>query len=435
MKRLLNLLLLTASLLAPRAARAVDPFGSVAATYTYSASKILADPARTRVYITDTASNSVVVIDTTTLKVTATVPVGSDPVDMAISPDGNTLFVANGGSTLAAIALLDLNTLAVRTTFPLASAPQAIAAGNGGRLYVSAGDGNFSNNIYQLDSTTGAVQTSVSENSDDYDLLTLSPNGNTLFAANNDAEPGDLVSFDVSTAMPVAAQSHTFFSTFPPQLVVSHTGKYVCLPSYSSVTYLYATADITTYYGSFTSQEGYGAGPLAFSPDDSLVYQINNDGSNLDVFSTASFTQVNTALVPSSGQAGYPVNFNQVVIDNTGSYLFLGGKSSYDYTGATGQLTVVTTGAGTLTPPSVVPTITGSLSVTGTQGTAFTYQIAATGAPTSYGATDLPAGLSLNPATGVISGTPTGYGDYEFQVSATVIIYLTHTASDGKVFA
>jgi len=37
----------------------------------------------------------------------------------------------------------------------------------------------------------------------------------------------------------------------------------------------------------------------------------------------------------------------------------------------------------------------------------YSYQIIATGTPVSYGATNLPAGLSINTATGIISGTPT----------------------------
>ena len=68
---------------------------------------------------------------------------------------------------------------------------------------------------------------------------------------------------------------------------------------------------------------------------------------------------------------------------------------------------------GYFAPPTVVvaaPVITSATSAGGPTGTAFTYQIVATNSPTSYSATGLPAGLSINTGTGLISGTPTSVG-------------------------
>src|SRR5439155_21188355 len=52
-------------------------------------------------------------------------------------------------------------------------------------------------------------------------------------------------------------------------------------------------------------------------------------------------------------------------------------------------------------------------------GVAFSYQITATNNPTSYNATGLPPGLSVNTSTGLISGTPTTAGTYSVTISAT----------------
>lgn len=60
-----------------------------------------------------------------------------------------------------------------------------------------------------------------------------------------------------------------------------------------------------------------------------------------------------------------------------------------------------------------------SFTATGAANGSFTYQISASGNPTSYGATGLPAGLVLNAATGEITGTPTVGGTYSVTVSAT----------------
>ncbi len=65
------------------------------------------------------------------------------------------------------------------------------------------------------------------------------------------------------------------------------------------------------------------------------------------------------------------------------------------------------------------PAISSASTATGTVGSAFTYNITATNTPTSYAASNLPAGLSVNTSTGVISGTPTTAGAKSVLISAS----------------
>ena len=65
------------------------------------------------------------------------------------------------------------------------------------------------------------------------------------------------------------------------------------------------------------------------------------------------------------------------------------------------------------------PVITSASSANGTVGSSFSYQITATNSPTSYGATGLPAGLSVNTSTGAITGTPSASGTSTVGLSAT----------------
>src|SRR5216110_210316 len=81
--------------------------------------------------------------------------------------------------------------------------------------------------------------------------------------------------------------------------------------------------------------------------------------------------------------------------------------------GGTGSATL------TLTINPAKPVITSPLTATGQVGVAFSYQITATNNPTSFNATGLPAGLSVNTSTGLISGTPTTAGTYSITISAT----------------
>lgn len=66
-----------------------------------------------------------------------------------------------------------------------------------------------------------------------------------------------------------------------------------------------------------------------------------------------------------------------------------------------------------------VPGITSSLTASGQTGAAFSYQITASNTPTSFNATGLPAGLSVNTSTGLISGTPTSSAVSNVTISAT----------------
>ncbi len=63
--------------------------------------------------------------------------------------------------------------------------------------------------------------------------------------------------------------------------------------------------------------------------------------------------------------------------------------------------------------------ITSPATATATQGQLFIYQVTATGTPTSYTATPLPAGLSFDGVHGILGGTPTNPGTTQIQLTAS----------------
>jgi formylglycine-generating enzyme required for sulfatase activity len=65
------------------------------------------------------------------------------------------------------------------------------------------------------------------------------------------------------------------------------------------------------------------------------------------------------------------------------------------------------------------PVITSATDAYGKVGEVFSYQIAASNGPKSYGATNLPPGLQLNPITGSITGIPTTVGITAVTISAS----------------
>jgi hypothetical protein len=90
-------------------------------------------------------------------------------------------------------------------------------------------------------------------------------------------------------------------------------------------------------------------------------------------------------------------------------------------TNSAGTITDVSPAAGPIVTAATITAPTSGL--TGTTGTAYSLPLNISGGktPITFAITDgaLPAGLTINAATGQISGTPTGSGTYTFTVTAT----------------
>ena len=342
-------------------------------------SKLLTDPTRFRVYALLPDDNSVAVIDTTTLTVTTTIPVGQDPVDMSLSLDRGTLYVANHYSAqetvgirhpvATAISAIDLGTLTVRATFALPDQPISVAAGLDGRVYAST---NFQLQpvLYQFDGATGTVQTQFYPNFSTASTLQITPDGKTLFFANGDESLITIQSFDVSTPTPAAAQTLSDVSADSSELLVSNTGKYIFLPYYppngnfaAHYSYLFSTANFTQALVELQSDATPGL--LAFGPDDSLAYQVSDvfQAPSIEVFDTGTQAKLHEAVLPAIDTIDHGDEYNAMAIDGTGSYVFIT-DSDFNGIDTTGRVLVLSTGVAAL--PLPLPTV--SISATSATG-------------------------------------------------------------------
>lgn len=124
-----------------------------------------------------------------------------------------------------------------------------------------------------------------------------------------------------------------------------------------------------------------------------------------------------TAYANTGGNA--PVGINPTTGLVTGTFT-APGTFTFSFTAANASGTsAITTVTVTVTAGvAVIPTITSSTSASGTVGKIFTYSGTANGSPTSWAIANAPSWLTLNTATGILSGTPGAAGTFTFALTA-----------------
>jgi len=131
-------------------------------------------------------------------QVIATIPVGSQPWGVAVSPNGATAYVSNTASN--SISVIDLSSMSVTSTIPSINAPLGVAlTPDGAQVYVSAsGAGAFAriatatHTVTQTISSSGAPGFCTTPNN-----IVANPAGGAMYASCGSNNRG--VSIDTST--------------------------------------------------------------------------------------------------------------------------------------------------------------------------------------------------------------------------------------------
>jgi YVTN family beta-propeller protein len=320
---------------------AATPLPSPQVTLNYVTSRLAADPVRPRVYATVAGANSVIVIDTNTLSVIKTIPIGSIPRGLAISADNSKLWVANSGSTNFAVGVINLDRLTTLPSLPAPAQPYDIVEGSGHRLYLTpAGNSYPYYGVMQIDSDTGQYQGSLGSSDVYVGFVDVTPDRKTLFYGTSGVSPSTLDKFDISTANGLLLQRTNNVGSNGESLTVSHFGAWLVYPNgggnsnYGYVTYEIPTANIASVNCSFD------LGPYptsaAFSNDDSLLYHGAATTSRISTFETTFGTLLGSFDLPNSDSV------NDVVVDRSGQWLFV--STSRYGSPAAGDIRIFNTG-------------------------------------------------------------------------------------------
>jgi|GEM_PF-301752 len=206
--------------------------------------------------------------------------------------------------------------------------------------------------------------------------------------------------------------------------------------------YTIAATNNPTSYGASALPAGLGFNPttgtISGTPTTAGTFIINDTATNISGSGTGTLTITITTILPPApvvtsgsitGTVGIAFNYSIIATNSPTGYssttlpagLSLNSAGIISGIPTTAGTFVITDtaknagGAGTGTLTIVInpaKPVVANASTTGTVGTVFSYTISATNSPTSYSSTTLPAGLSLNTSTGIISGTPTTAGTF-----------------------
>jgi YVTN family beta-propeller protein len=117
-------------------------------------SDVVIDDARSRIYSVNSTANRVDVLSLTEKKVLTRITVGNYPLAAALSPDKAFLYVTNTQS--ATLSVIDLGTDSVVNTVSLPAKPEGVAAGSDGRVLITTqgtGPQNQLNTLLLFDRT------------------------------------------------------------------------------------------------------------------------------------------------------------------------------------------------------------------------------------------------------------------------------------------
>lgn len=350
--------------------------------FDFATTSFKVDMARARIYASLSSSSLIAIIDTPSFDVETMLDVGGQPAGMAISPDGTKLYVSLLSDPK--IAVVSLDTLTVLPSLPTPDSYWQLEAGLGDRLYAST---NFTSgsSLVQLDATTGMQQATLA-NLDGSAYIQMSSDQTQLYYA-LDGSPGTLERFDVSNPTAVLEQS---VSSNASAITLSNDG--LTLADGIALRAANDLSNILETYGSFSI---YGT-PI-FRPDDQLLFQYDPTDDQINVFRTDDAQQTAAIYL----YAGYL---------NSGSYTSV---LSFD---STGRYLVYAANNNT---PVYDLFADQTLTVSATKGEPISYYAPIFIAGANVTAIGLPAGLSFDPATKLISGTPTVDGSFSVTINGS----------------
>ena len=236
-------------------------------------------------YVTNEGGDSVSVINTTSNTVTATITVGTEPYDVAITPNGAYAYVTNYVSGTVSVINTTSNTVTANVT--VGTYPYGVAVTpNGEYVYVAnAGSGTVS----VINTATNTVTATIGGFIDPYGVA-VTPNGDYAYVANSYYISGWISVINTATNTVTA---NVTVGSSPGWLAVTPNGAYVYVTvagsgtvGTGSVSVINTTSNnVTATIPGFSQPSG-----MAVTPNGDYAYVANLLSGKVSVINTTSNT-------------------------------------------------------------------------------------------------------------------------------------------------
>jgi YVTN family beta-propeller protein len=258
-------------------------------------------------YVTLSSADQVAVVDIATNAVVGSIPVGSTPQRLAISPDGSRLYVSNAGNPNS-FSVVDTTLQTVIATLVRGSVGGAAVTPDGSRAYIAFGNSGTGTppTVQVLSTATNQVVSEIDASSlcghnqpppgEPCQLgdVAISPNGARAFVVVGNARGGglgDLAVIDTAT--------NTIIDTAPTgwssmEVAMSPDGSRAYVANQGNTVSVIDTVTITTVATVLLPSPTFNT-PIGVvvSPDGARVYVMCVDGSSVAVIDSASNTVIN----------------------------------------------------------------------------------------------------------------------------------------------
>lgn len=256
---------------------------------TIAATPVLADYA----YIVNAGSNNVSVINLSTNLVEKTIPVGTRPLGVAVSPDGKEVYIANQETNN--ISVIDATSNTVVANIAVGKMPSRLVfSPDGSRVYVSNSNLNNiynSNTVSVINTATRSVISTIRTGDSPSDLLT-SPDGTLLYVSTGSF--GSKIEV-YNTATYALLKQYPTHRTYSSSMVLSPDGKtlYVTNTYSNNLSFIdLATSAITEVATDELPND------LAISPNGKSLYVTHYYSYNIKIIDIA--TKAVTGTIPTA---------------------------------------------------------------------------------------------------------------------------------------